>query len=81
MRRNNGKQRLKHEAHHKGSLSYHTDTWYGNILNDYFYSCHKHGHKAVECDTFEKKIKRVPLKRQSVGDASMWGIQQSFATP
>ena len=53
MRMNYGRQRIKHEAHQEGSLSYHTK--YGNIFNDYFYSCHKHGHKAVECDVFEKK--------------------------
>ena len=28
MKMNYGRQRLKHEAHQKGSLSYHTNTWY-----------------------------------------------------
>ena len=55
MRMNYGRQRLKHEAYKKGSLSYHTNTWYDNIFNGLCYSCHKHGHKAVECDAFEKK--------------------------
>ena len=29
----------------------------------------------------KRKLKKVPLKRQSAGDASMLGIQQSFFTP
>ena len=29
----------------------------------------------------KRKLKRFPLKRQSVGDASVLGIQQSFVTP
>ena len=29
----------------------------------------------------KRKLKRVLLKRQSVGDASMLGIQQNFVTP
>ena len=31
--------------------------------------------------SLRRKFKRVPLKKQSVGDASLWGIQQSFLTP
>ena len=58
-----------------------TNTRYGNMSNKFYYSCNKYGHRAVECDVFEKKIKRVPLKKQSVGDASLFGIQQSFVTP
>ena len=60
---NYGRQRLKHEAHQKGSLSYHTSTWYGNIFNGHCYSCHKHGHKAVECDTFEKKTQKSSSRK------------------
>ena len=29
----------------------------------------------------KRKLKRVPLKRQSVGDVSVLSIQQSFVTP
>ena len=29
----------------------------------------------------KRKLKRVPLKRQSVGDEILLGIQQSFVTP
>ena len=63
MRMNYGRQRLKHEEYKKGSLSYHTNTWYDNIFNGHFYSCHKHGHKAVESMLLKRKLERVPLKR------------------
>ena len=31
---------------------------YEKTFNIYCYSCHKHGHKAVECNTFEKKTQK-----------------------
>ena len=32
MRMNYRRKRIKHEAHQKGSLSYHTNTWYGTNI-------------------------------------------------
>ena len=55
---NYGRQRLKHEAHQKGRLSYHTNTWYGNTFNGYYSTCHKYGHNAVECKDHEKKTRK-----------------------
>ena len=36
---------------------------YENTFKSYFYSCHKHGHKAIECDTFEKKTQKSSFEK------------------
>ena len=66
MRMNYVRQRIKHEAHQKGSLSYHTNTWYGNIFNGYCSTCHKYGHNALECKNNEKKkgsVNKIKCRR------------------
>ena len=56
MRRNYGKQSIKHEAHQKGSFSYH------NTFNGYCSTCHKYGHRALECKSHEKEIQKKSIE-------------------
>ena len=78
MKKNYGRQRIKHEAHQKGSLLYHTNTWYGNIFNGYCYSCHIHGHKPMECDTFEKKTQKSSSEKIKCWRCKIFGHTTKF---
>ena len=71
-------QKLNHEAHQKGSLSYHTNTRYGNMSNNFCYSCHKYGHRAVECDVFEKKIQESSSEKTKCGRCKLVGNTTKF---